>query len=450
MFDFIDSLKCDILQAMPDVCPDWAEYNAIIQLSTILKDARIIEQEKPLHLNLIMVMIAPSGIKKSLPMTAFTYPILKETGSLIKKDLILPSRSSVPGLIKLLNKTEGDRVDKDGNIIEKGLPIHNQGIMIRDEFSGLFKGMRTEGWQSDGMEFISEMYDGIFQKRATTTHGLHKVEGLYANLITCTTYYFLGKMDPEFFTQGTGNRILYCHYGADEYEVKNIDPDEYFKESWGDERKDSLDRYAELLKKIYDRNIKKVYIGGGGDIYANYRRQCETEWKQKCEEDPLGWDYYPIKRYPELALKLSAIYAISHRSEVILSIPDDKWDHTVCVERKHMERAIATVERNREHFRKIVEIKNRMIPMEKPKSNEAKAKYALGILANSPGGMLPSAEWLALMPESNSNKKYGIKRYCLSKGWVKIFGHKDIDEETRIKLEMESNRAQIVKYIKGL
>ena len=215
MSDFIEDLKNDILRSMSDASPVWAEFCAIAPLATILKDAKIIEQEKPMHLNLMMLMVAPPGIKKSLPMTSFTYPILKETGRLIGKDLILPSRSSVPGFIKEVNRKIGERKNSNGEITHEGIPTHDQGIIMRDEFSAMFEGMRKDGWQSDGMEFISEMYDGIFQKRATTSHGLNFVENLYANLISCTTYRFLGMMDPEFFIQGTGNRFLYCHYNME-------------------------------------------------------------------------------------------------------------------------------------------------------------------------------------------------------------------------------------------
>lgn len=450
MSDFIEDLKGDILKAMPDVSPVWAEFNAIITLSTLLNKARIIEQEKPLGLNLIMLIIAPPGIKKSLPMTSFTYPILKETGELIGKDLILPSRSSVPGFIKVLNEREEDVINRKGEVIQRGEPIHNQGIVIRDEFSGLFKGMRTEGWQSDGMEFISEMYDRIFQKRATTKHGLHAVEDLYGNLLSCSTYHFLSMMDPEFFTQGTGNRFLYCHYGADEYEVKPIDSEEYFRESWGSKRDNTINKYSGLLRNIYNKCIKKIYITGGGELYGNYRERCEIEWKEECEKDPMGWKHHPIKRYPELALKLAGIYAVSNKIERIIKMPDEKWDYSVCVEERHMKKAIMTVERNREHFKEIVAIKGKNIDKEKPKSIEDEAKYALGFLASAPEQILSSVKWLALIPYGNRNKKIEIKRYCLIKGWIEVVGYKEVDEETREKLEMCGNQAQLVKYVKGL
>ena len=56
------------------------------------------------------------------------------------------------------------------------------------------------------MEFISEMYDGNFQKRFTTSHGLNMAESIYGNLITATTPHFITLLDPQFFIQGTGEQ----------------------------------------------------------------------------------------------------------------------------------------------------------------------------------------------------------------------------------------------------
>lgn len=439
MVDFIEDLKEAIITAMPDVSQDWAEYCAIACLSTVLPNARIIEKEKPMSLNLIMLMIGLSGIKKSLPMTSFTYPIIKKSGELLNRDFILPSRSSVEGFIQHVSEE-----DENTDILK-----NNVGIIIRDEFSGLFRQARKTDWQSDGMEFVSEIYDGIFQKRRTMKVGLSQVENLYANLMSCSTYYFISQMDPEFFTQGTGNRFLYCHYELEEYKIRDID-DDYFHQKWGDERAKIIEKYAQKLGKLFNKNLRNIYVGPyAQDKWAKYKVDCESEWKKKATEDPLGWEFHPIKRYPELALKLAGLYAVS---DFIDAIPrmSDKHLYSFGVQDKHMEKAINLVERNRFHFKQIVKIKNSYIPREKPKSIENKAKAMLQYLANAPDGILKTNDWLNKQDvTSNRNEKYELKLHCVARGWVEIIKYEEATKEMREKYDMKP-RSELCKYIKGL
>lgn len=440
MTDFVTNLKKDIINSMPSVSKDWAEYNAIITLSTVLSKVRIVEKEKPISLNLIMLMIGPSGIKKSLPMFAFTYPIIKEVGHLLGNRLIFPSRSSVPGIIKYV----AGKMNED----PKDETKHTEGVILRDEFSGLFKGMRAEGWQSDGMEFISEMYDGIYQLRATTTHGLNNIDALYGCLISCSTYYFISLMDPEFFTQGTGNRFLWCHYSAEEYDISPIDPVDYFREGWADKRERQITKYAKQLESLYNTEIKNIYVGDdAGKLWVEYHNKCEKEWKKKAIEDPLGWEYHPVKRYAELALKLSGIYAISRQIDRIPNMPTNHLSNFTII-KEDMERAINLVERNRGHFRKVVAMKRKNLPREKPKSQIEVARSMLPPLASSKYQMLSAGEWMSKVDTvTNTNKQTELKQLCFSHGWVKIANP---TPELRRKLGVTSNNIQICRYVKGL
>lgn len=445
MGDFISDLKNDILTSMPDISEDWAEYCAIMPLSTILHNAKIIEKERTMNLNLFVINIGPSGIKKSLPMTSFTIPIIRKVGDNVMRDFILPSRSSVPGFIKYVN--EGGKEDENGEVIQ----LRDAGILARDEFSGFFSGARKQDWLSDWMEYLSEMYDGIFQKRVTTTHGLHFIEDFYGTLITCTTYYFINQMDDEFFTQGTGNRFLYNLFGAEDYEVKKVDPVDYFSESWATKREDALDSYSKRLSSLYEKEIEKIYVdyNDAGTLWSDYKEQCELEWKQKAMDDPLGWDYYPIKRYAEFALKLSGIYAVSENIDKIISCPSSAWDHSVMIELRHMEKGIALVEKNRLNFEKIAEIKRKYIPKDKPKSNIDKIKAMLGVLVDE-GGTLATNDWIDKTDiVGNRNEKVELKRHCISKGWVKTIGFSEATQEQRNKHRM-TNSTILCKYIKGL
>jgi hypothetical protein len=440
MPNIIDDIKGEILESMSDVTPQWAEFCALAPLATIMHNARIIEKEKSLKLNLLMMIIALSGSKKSLPMFAFTNPIMRGLCSELERSLLLPSRYSVEGMINYVHGQDAPGVQR-----------RDVGIMIRDEFSGLFKQLRKSDWQTDGMEFISEMYDGTFQKRATTSHGLQEINNLYACILTATTPYFLSKMDREFFTQGTGNRFLYSYYDIEKYELQELDGD-YFNEKWEDHRDSKISGFVSRLARLYRRDIRKIFMGtGADDLWFEYKYECDTVWKERAISNPMGWDYHPIRRYPEFALKLSGIYAISAREEQIISKPVDKWDNSIGIEKKHMERAIDTMERNKEAFGKIVEAKNKNTEPDKPRTIEDEVISSLTVLMSAPEGILPVTEWLARMPFGNRNKKNEIRRYCLAKHLVKIIGIKEIDEETRLKLDMgEARVVKLVKYMKGL
>jgi hypothetical protein len=437
MSDFINDLKTDILESNPDTSETWAEYCAIAPLTTALPYARIVEKQNPLKLNLLMLTVAPAGIGKSLPMFSWTKRIIEDLGNLVERDFLLPQRNTVEGLIKYLN---------DEN---RELP-RDVGIIIRDEYSGMFKGFRKNDWQSDGMEFLSEMYDGNFIKRATTSHGLNVVENLYASLITATTPYFIGKMDSDYFIQGTGNRFLYDYYGIDEYEPEEIDPSDYFSLEWGSRRDITIEEHATKLETVFNKNIGEIFVDkeDAGKLYADYKKQCETEWKTKGMEDPTGWDYYPIKRYPELVLKLSGIYCVSSFIDIIPKMSTSPSEFLIT--EKQMKRAIELVERNRDNFRKIVEAKRMYVPRRKPISIEDEAKVLLAILANAKDRMLTSGQWLDMYSgTANRQKKDELRRFCISRGWVKSYRWNDLKHETRMGLRMKSS-STAYEYIGGL
>lgn len=434
MSDFINDLKEDIITSMPDVSPLWALYCSIVVLASILPNAKIIEKEKPLKLNLIMLMIGPPGIKKSLPMFSWTYPILKRLGEKIGRDLIIPSRSTVEGLIKYINEAGVSQ------------PSRNVGIIIRDEFSGLFNQLRNANWQSDGMEFISEMYDGIYQKRATTTHGLHEIKMLYANLISATTPYFVGKLDPEFFIQGTGNRFLYCYLGLSDYTVKEIDPIDYFKPTWESERENSLEKYVTQLEKLHKKNVEEIYVDEDAALlYSQYKKDCETEWKTKGMNDPIGWEYHPIKRFPELALKLSGLFSVSAFIDGIPRMPTNPPE--VIILKEHMEKAISLVEESRKSLLKIIELKHKMIPREKATSLGDKARAILMFVINSEKKMLTAGSWWKKQDiTSNTNAFNKLKQLCVANGWVEEIASGDLTDEEKETLDIK-NASKVYKYV---
>lgn len=424
--DFVEDIKKEITKTMPDVSPDWAELNGIIQVSTMLPLAEIIEQEKPMKLNLIAIMIGESGIKKSMPMTGWTLPLLRIAGNMLGKDFILPTRSSVPKFIEYIS--EKDEKTKDY--------IHNIGLIMRDEFSGFFKQARKETWQSDAMEFISELYDNLFQKRATFAHGLNETDTIHINLISCTTYHFINIMDKDFFRQGTGNRFLYCHYPIESYNPPDFDELEYFRENWGDVREKRLYYYAGKLKDIFDGKLEKMYVEpDAGKLWLKYKKDCETEWKEKCTEDKQkrNWKHYPVKRYAELALKLSGVYSVSRNVDKFPNL-DRNIRYNFLIRLVDMERAITFVEKCRRHFIDIAKIKDSHIDTAQPKSQ---GKNALAVLAFLPEDGLTNNQWFTVQDITKSPNDFDyFKNYLIQHGFVKELAYADTPENLRRKHNM--------------
>ena len=209
--DFIQDIKNEILTRQKNTLPNWAESCATASLIPFLGKVRVIEEENPLKTNLYLLMIGISGIGKTKPMFNFTRKIVFSASGLIGKDLLYPNRQSVEGFVQYLSEK-----DKDGKYY-----IHDKGIILRDEFSGLFRQAVRADWQSDALEFLSELYDGNVQKRSTVSHGVNEVPEVYCSLISATTYEFLNeKRFPVFHRQGSGNRTLYEHYNLEEYKVE--------------------------------------------------------------------------------------------------------------------------------------------------------------------------------------------------------------------------------------
>ena len=427
MGDFVEDLKNKIISTMPDVSPDWAEFCAIAPLSSVFHNAKIIEQEKYLKLNLLFLMVGPSGIKKSMPMTTWTYTITKELGDRLNRELLLPNRSSVEGFIHYIQNVGEDD------------PQRNAGLMIRDEFGGLFNQLRKADWQADGMEFISEMYDGVFQKRATVTHGLNEITELHASLISATTPHFVSMLDTDFFVQGTGNRILYCYYDIKSFKPVDLDPIAYFRQSWSGKRESEVLQLVERVAKVYRRGIESVYVmDDAGKIWIDYKKKCEWEWKKRAMKEPLGWDYQPIKRYPELALKLSALYAISSQIDRIPKVPKKIWDNSVVVSKQDMERGIERMQIARGHFEEIVILKREnlrtVIPLRM--TDEAKA-----ILSSIPEkSFIDAATWFDKQEITSDLTKFTkLKRICVNNEWVKEYTYKTVPLPQAEKIKYHNN-----------
>jgi hypothetical protein len=105
----------------------------------------------------------------------------------------------------------------------------------------------NKSYLGDVLEFLSELYDGSIQKRATRTVGIEESQNICINFIGASTPYIFSIMDIGFFIQGTGNRFLYIFNDA------NLEPtpkDFFLADISKFERDVQITSFAERLKNF--------------------------------------------------------------------------------------------------------------------------------------------------------------------------------------------------------
>jgi len=335
MGNFIEDFKNFILEYVP-TDERWAEAMAITVLSTTVGRKRVILSKiGDLHLNVWHLMVGPSGLAyKSAPILYFTLPTLAEFSKLINYPVIMPSRYSIEGFIEYM--TQG----------------YNWGCIIRDEFTALFKEVTSKQYLADAMEFMSELYDGMIQKRYTKKAKLEEVVDVYVVLTAATTPYLYKIMKPEFFMQGTGNRILYIIYRGKKRKLE-ANADEFF---YGlDKRHDRLEKVQEFAKKLADLHKSMVTylspIEEAGEMWIEYKIEREDIAERRFRKDMYDITYSYIVRMPEMALKLSGLHALARTYEVL---PKSNLD-TLIISEEDMNWAINKINQHYKEFERMLE-----------------------------------------------------------------------------------------------
>jgi hypothetical protein len=326
--DFIQDLKKTILKDIP-TNPDWAESIAVTTLNAVVAD-RIFAVDKigPLHPNLFFLAIGPSGLAaKTIPIKYYQFPILMKFKELTGKDVVLPNRFSIEGLISHLKS-------------------NSSGVIVRDEFSSLFK-EKNKSYLGDVLEFLSELCDGSIQKRATRTVGMEESQSICVNFIGATTPYIFSIMDIGFFVQGTGNRFLYI---LNEANLEPTPEDFFFADLSKFERDGQITRFAERLKN-FDTTLGSQKFTG---LLVDDREMIafRDEMMKKSSEainsnDDVSQRYYV--RLSEMAIKLATTKAICNFENKAM----DKENRCFPIMAKDSLWAITKVRKHLEYFERL-------------------------------------------------------------------------------------------------
>jgi hypothetical protein len=304
-------------------------------LSTVMGPDRVISNSKgKLPLNVWYMCIGPSSLgHKTIPLKTYLIPVMIETSKKLenKYHLILPSKYSVEALIKYMAD-------------------HTLGTIIRDEFTGLLKETAGKDYLVDALEFLSELYDGIIQKRTTIAHKTQELQKVYVTFITATTPYLYKVMKPDFYSQGTGNRINIEMFNDKDIQDVEINPESFFKGRVFEAQRDNfIEEVSEILAKFRSCPIKYVQPDEeSSKLWTEYEYKCKVMAKKQYQLNTYDLHYSYLARSAETALKLSGLYAMSRRWSVVTKEGYDMPE--LIILKQDMERAIAKSTHHYEQF----------------------------------------------------------------------------------------------------
>lgn len=336
--DFIDQIS-SFISSTTMTSIRWAECIATSMLSTIMGPDRYISSNKgKLPLNVWYMCVGPSGLgHKTLPMKVYLIPILIETSERLtdKYPLVLPSRFSVEGLINYMSK-------------------RSMGSIVRDEFTGLFKEAYNKDYLADSLEFLSELYDGIVQKRTTISHKTQDVRKVYITFITASTPYLYKVMRADFYTQGTGNRIMIELFNADDLSEDRINSKDFFRGPIFEARRENfISDIADTLSEMRHCNVQYfIPDENAAEVWSQFEYRCRMIAKERFRNNTYDLHYSYISRSAEMVLKLSSLYAFSRAWDRV--ILDDAPPELIVLD-VDMKRAIDKAQHHYNEFKRMLD-----------------------------------------------------------------------------------------------
>jgi hypothetical protein len=277
-----------------------------------------------LNLNLFATYVADSGLgykTSALRIVRETIERMQETlKDKYQKEvkLLMPQYITVEGLIEYLANKEGK--------------YSTEGIIIKDEFTTLFKDIAGKRYLSDELEIYSQSYDGSPIKRMTRSEKLEFAENYIVSMVSATTPQLYQIMGPEFFYQGLGNRIIWCTGENNQIYIPN--PSRW-EENWQktqDEDRE-IEEIAEELCKIRMEGIADRYMyltGKSAELTEDFDQANKALIRDIAKlKKPNEYRHLYVARQTERMLKLAGLYHIAYayksRNFEVLTENDIKW-----------------------------------------------------------------------------------------------------------------------------
>jgi hypothetical protein len=417
---------------VPFVNRDYVTLIAEATLAGVSFNARHYNRIGVIPLAIWGLGITRSGEYKTVPLRDYAIPVMnavqkriKPSGKVIKR-ILLPSAFSPEGLIEMLMVHDEEVYDEATGQTQIVKVISNEGIMIRDEFTSLVKGVKTKEWLSDVSERLSEVYDGRISPYYTKKSKRQEVAYCNVSFIAATTPYFYTLLDETFFIQGLGNRLDYVVWDPPE-DLPEIKPEEFFGIPWQRDRDLMIEEFANDLYGVLSSPLRFVDIDPTSEaakMWVEYRHEIELR-KRKLPSrglSELKWSY--LARQAEKALRRACLYCISRNIKALPRL--GKLD-TLIINEKDMELAIKRQEKYYEYFETLL---NRWIAFPQPRgpaqTDMADLERMLAILANSPYKIMTNSQWLKESGYGFRNKFYELKRHLIDAGEVEELGEEEV------------------------
>jgi len=413
---FIEEYSNFLLSNVP-TSSEWAEDLALSVLSTVVGPKMFVSTHVArLRLNVWHIFVGPSGLSyKTIPMRDYVIPTLRKYAEMTGRDVILPSSFSMEGLIEYM---------KEG---------HNEGIIIRDEVSTLFKEVKgAKNYNIDLIEFLSQLYDGTVQKRYTRKAKLEEVLHCYVVFVGASTPYLYRVLDPDVFVQGLGNRVLFDFWDGG---VKTFTGNELFYNP-----KMDYEREAKIVK--FARELAELPTGRtyflspeperASAMLAEFKAKMDKKASLLYKKDPTNLKSSYLARMGELAIKVAGLAAVSRTWKLI---PKSKVTE-IPVMPQDVEWAIYKIERHIENFERLLNDWTTMPVLKRPVSYKLTKEAFINAIKNSPDGIKTQEELLNELGWYKCDLYYQLRQTILD------------DPESGIRLMTEEELEALPDHVK--
>jgi hypothetical protein len=377
--------------------PEWIESIGIGILSSVCGNFVFPNTSGPVKLNVWTLAVGPSGTaKKTMPLNYYAIPLVRRISNMTERGYLFPKGFSTEGMVERLSIRS-----------ETGQYINNQGILIRDEFSQVFKDMKKD-YLADTLEFMSELFDGTTQSRYTKSSKLEEVHSVYMCLLGATTETLYGCMEKNFFVQGTGNRFLYLIIDPPKHRVQ-MNPNYFFRQESRQRREDAIDTFASKLASIPDSSFNDLQPDvESGELWSEYEYEIMSECDRLQENDRRNLESAYLNRMPMAILKLSGLAAVSRHYDTIFRTRDTSRLETLMIIGDDMKWAIGKVERHVDHFyRMLREWRTEPVPR-RVETHEAQLDFVLQCFRDSPDRLRTAKEIIKITRLARNQSFYEL------------------------------------------
>ena len=330
--NYTDILRRDL----PEIAYKWALANAESVFSSCCFNQFTYTRVGRLHLGVWNMGIAPSGEWKSIPILNFSIPILDYIGERYDKRYpLMISRFSPESLIKHMTwhqireydpekettkkgKKKGEVITKMGGWDER-MVIGNKGLIVRDEWTSMMKGMLSKTWLAGVSEILSEVFDHRVLPRFTMEHGKQDVPYCNFSFLSATTPYIYDLLETGYFAQGLGNRIDHNLFG-DKAKIRKKEEEWYEYGRHHRMREEDISKLGNQLLGVMQSNV--TYVGFTTEAQEEHSKFDYEIQKQRRALDPNDFKRSYLQRQSTKCLRRAVIYAMSRRAESIQKTAD--------------------------------------------------------------------------------------------------------------------------------